>query len=48
MKNVTLIPHIAHASPAAALRQVAIFKENLKRYLSNKPLENLVNKQEGY
>jgi D-2-hydroxyacid dehydrogenase (NADP+) len=48
MENVILTPHIAGATPAAAVRQITIFTENLERFLSNRPLKNLVDKKTGY
>jgi len=48
LENVIITPHIAGMSPNYAERLVEIFCENLKRYLENRPLINLVDKKAGY
>jgi D-2-hydroxyacid dehydrogenase (NADP+) len=47
-ENVIITPHIAGSMPDYYKRVGEIFKKNLIRYLSGKPLLNLVDKKLGY
>ncbi|MDB4976663.1 MAG: D-isomer specific 2-hydroxyacid dehydrogenase NAD-binding protein [Myxococcaceae bacterium] len=48
LPNVIITPHYAGAHPGYNERVTAIFIENLRRYLSQQPLTNLVDKRAGY
>ena len=48
MENVILTPHIAGDTVCYWERAIPIFCENLKRYLEQKPLINLIDKSAGY
>lgn len=48
MGNVVITPHVAGASPETWGRQLALMRENLRRYASGEPLLNVVDKQAGY
>ena len=48
MDNVLISPHVAGFTPRYDERAAALFAENLERYLSGKPLLNLVDKNRGY
>ena len=48
MENVILTPHWAATSPKSWSRVFPLFCENLKRYLADEPLLNLVDKARGY
>jgi phosphoglycerate dehydrogenase-like enzyme len=48
MDNVLISPHVAGFTPRYDERAAALFAENLERYLSGKPLLNLVDKTRGY
>ncbi len=48
LPNVILSPHISGISPHYSSRAVALFSENLKRYLHNLPLYNQLNRERGY
>jgi phosphoglycerate dehydrogenase-like enzyme len=48
MPNVIITPHIAGVSKQYNERAVALFAENLSRYLSELPLYNIFNPQRGY
>ncbi len=48
LDNVIITPHIAGMSIHYDERAVEIFCKNLKRFLENKPLINLVDKKVGY
>lgn len=48
LDNVIITPHIAGLSSKYAERAVALFCENLKRYLSKQPLLNEVDLKRGY
>ncbi|MCP4357331.1 MAG: D-2-hydroxyacid dehydrogenase [Chloroflexi bacterium] len=48
MENVTLTPHISGFTPAYDERATDLFVENLRRYQSDEPLLNLVNRDSGY
>lgn len=48
LKNAILTPHISGLTPYYNERTTDIFAENLRRYLQNQPLLNLVNRTNGY
>lgn len=48
LPNVLITPHIAGFSPHYDERAVALFEENLRRYLSDLPLYNRMNVERGY
>jgi phosphoglycerate dehydrogenase-like enzyme len=48
MPNVILTPHIAGVSQEYNSRAVALFVENLERYLKGEKLLNLIDVQRGY
>jgi len=48
MPNVIITPHVAGSNPQYTARAMAIFEENLQRFLNGKPLTNLVDKKLGY
>ena len=48
MENVFIIPHDSHSSPHIGDRMVAIFCENLRRYVHGEPLQNVCNPGVGY
>ena len=45
MENVILTPHVAAASPHVAQRRINVVAENLRRWVSDEPLRNVVDKQ---
>lgn len=48
MPNVIITAHYSGLTPVYTARILAIFMDNLRRYESNQPLRNVVNKQLGY
>jgi phosphoglycerate dehydrogenase-like enzyme len=48
MPNVTITPHEAGSSPRSHERFMALFCENLRRYVAREPLLNVVDKTAGY
>ncbi|TET95738.1 MAG: D-2-hydroxyacid dehydrogenase [Dehalococcoidia bacterium] len=48
MDNVILTPHISGGTPVYMERAVALFCDNLRRYLAGEPLRNVVDLQRGY
>jgi phosphoglycerate dehydrogenase-like enzyme len=48
MPNVIITPHVAGSNPRYTERAMAIFEENLQRFLEGKELVNLVDKRLGY
>lgn len=48
LPNVFVTPHIAGITPEYDARAVALFGENLKRYLEGKPLFNQIDLSRGY
>ena len=47
-ENVIITPHIAGGSDLVQGRRMALFKENLRRFVAGKTLLNVVDKQKGY
>lgn len=48
MSNVIITPHVAGGSPIRMDRTVALFCDNLERFLVGKPLLSVIDKQKGY
>jgi phosphoglycerate dehydrogenase-like enzyme len=48
MENVIITPHIAGASAYIQQRRVATLIENLRRYISGKPLQNVVDRKKWF
>ena len=48
MENVVITPHTAGGSPNRDGRCVALFCENLRRYLDGQPLLSVIDKRKGY
>jgi phosphoglycerate dehydrogenase-like enzyme len=48
MENVLMAPHVSAATPSYDDRVVALFAENLRRYVQGEPLLNTVDKQLRY
>ncbi|MYA78413.1 MAG: D-2-hydroxyacid dehydrogenase [Gemmatimonadetes bacterium] len=48
MENVVITPHTAGGSPNRDGRCVALFCENLRRYLDGRPLTSVIDKRKGY
>ena len=48
MENVIITPHAAGGSPNRDDRIVALFCENLRRILNDKPLKSVIDKKKGY
>jgi phosphoglycerate dehydrogenase-like enzyme len=48
LENLLIMPHTAGVSENMWKRHYALFSENLRRYLSGRPLLSIVNKQTGY
>jgi phosphoglycerate dehydrogenase-like enzyme len=48
LDNVVLTPHSAGVTPEHFERGLAIFMDNLERYMADRPLTNLVDKAAGY
>ncbi len=48
MENVILTPHISGGTPVYMERAVALFCDNLRRYLEGEPLRNAVEMERGY
>jgi len=48
MSNVILTPHNTWSTPHLQEREAKLFLENLRRYLRDEPLHNIVDKQLGY
>jgi phosphoglycerate dehydrogenase-like enzyme len=46
--GVTVIPHDSHSSPYIGDNIVALFCDNLRRYLAGEPLRNVVDRTRGY
>lgn len=48
MENVIITPHIAGASAYIQQRRVDMLKENLRRYISGEPLQNVVDRKKWF
>jgi phosphoglycerate dehydrogenase-like enzyme len=48
MQNVVITPHVAGLTPYYLDRLIEIFCENLKRFMNNEQLVNVVDKKRGY
>lgn len=48
LENVTLTPHISALTPYYMERAIQLFSTNIERYLTEKPLSNIINLQKGY
>ncbi|MCY3713540.1 MAG: D-2-hydroxyacid dehydrogenase [Gemmatimonadetes bacterium] len=48
MDNLVITPHTAGGSPNRDGRCVALFCENLRRYLDGRPLTSVIDKRKGY
>lgn len=48
LPNVIITPHISGNTPYYDQRALALFKDNLQRYLEGLPLHNQLNQQRGY
>ena len=48
LPNVLVIPHDSHSSPHIGDNIVALFCDNLRRYLADQPLRNVVDRARGY
>ncbi len=48
LENVILTPHISGGTPRYMERAVALFCDNLRRYLADEPLRNVVDPARGY
>ncbi len=48
MPGVTIIPHDSHSSPYIGDNIVALFADNLRRFLAGEPLRNVVDRGRGY
>jgi phosphoglycerate dehydrogenase-like enzyme len=48
MKNTMITPHAAGQMDGLRARQVALYRDNIERFLAGKPMRHLVDKQKGY
>lgn len=48
MENVVMSPHVGGLSPETRTLSFEIFLENFKRFISNKPLRNVIDKQRQF
>ncbi len=48
LPNVIMTPHMSGVSNGYARRGIALYCENLRRYIAGEPLLNVVDKQRGY
>ncbi len=48
MPNVTITPHNATVSDRVRQRRVELFAENIERFMTHRPLRNVVNKKAGH
>ncbi len=48
LPNVLVLPHVSGASPHFWRRQTELIRDNLGRYLAERPLRNVVDKSSGY
>jgi len=47
-ENVIITPHVAGGSDIVNNRRMALYKENIRRFLAGEPMLNVVDKQKGY
>jgi phosphoglycerate dehydrogenase-like enzyme len=48
LENVIITPHNSWSTPHLKEREADLFLENLRHYLRDEPLRNVVNKELGY
>jgi phosphoglycerate dehydrogenase-like enzyme len=48
MQNVTISPHAAGQMDGLKARQVELYRDNIERYMTGKPMRNLVDKKAGF
>lgn len=48
MENVLVLPHTSWRSPRVKERQLALFVDNLRRFLNGEPMRNVVDISRGY
>ena len=48
MHNGTITLHNATVSDRVRQRRLQLFSENIERFMTGRPLRNMVNKQRGY
>ncbi len=48
MDNVIITPHVAGRSDAMNTRRMNLFRENIRRFMQDMPLRNVVDKEAGY
>jgi phosphoglycerate dehydrogenase-like enzyme len=48
MQNVTISPHAAGQMDGLKARQIELYRDNIERYLTGKPMRNLVDKKKGF
>jgi len=48
MENVIMTPHVAAADPRVPQRRIDVVKENLRRFLNDEPLNNVVDKAKWF
>ena len=48
MENVIITPHVAGASPRIAERHLNVLMENVKRFIDDRPLMNIVDKSRWF
>lgn len=48
MPNVLITPHVAAASPRISERHTAVLMDNIRRFVHNEPLTNIVRKNEWF
>ncbi len=48
MQNVTISPHAAGQMDGLKARQLELYRDNIERYLTGKPMRNLVDKKKGF
>lgn len=48
MPNVTITPHIATLSDGLRARRIALFRDNIIRYMEGRPLRHVVDKERGF
>ncbi len=48
LPNVIMTPHVAGITPDYNARAIEVFCENLRRYLAEQPLMNVIDRTRGY